>query len=100
MDDIKKWRVENFNLGKRFRNINSWVANRAAEEYQADLFPVDDLRQREKVQERDATRTVREPVEYVQRGEDSGGSAEQEDGGTTSAPRWSKHSHIWAKGRR
>ena len=64
MEDIKKWRVENFNLEKRPRKFNSWVANRAAEEYQADLFFFDDLRQREKVKEGDATRTVREPVEY------------------------------------
>ena len=49
MGDIKKWRVENFNLEKRPRKFNSWVANRAAEEYQADLFFFDDLRQREKV---------------------------------------------------
>ena len=64
MEDIRRWRVENFNLEKRPRKFNSWVANRAAEEYQADLFFVDDLRQREKVQEGNATRTVREPVEY------------------------------------
>ncbi|MFM7987319.1 MAG: hypothetical protein ACKPKO_49195, partial [Candidatus Fonsibacter sp.] len=51
-------------LEKRTRKFNSWVANRAAEEYQADLFFFDDLRQREKVQEGNATRTVREPVEY------------------------------------
>ena len=64
MEDVKRWRVENFNLEKRPRKFNSWVANRAAEEYQADLFFFDDLRQREKVKEGDATRTVREPVEY------------------------------------
>ena len=64
MEDIKKWRVENFNLEKRPRKFNSWVANRAAEEYQADLFFFDDLRHREKVKEGDATRTAREPVGY------------------------------------
>ena len=64
MEDVKTWRVENKNLEKRPRKFNSWVANRAAEEYQADLFFFDDLRQREKVKEGDATRTVREPVEY------------------------------------
>ena len=64
MEDIKQWRVENFNLEKRPRKFNSWVPNRAAEEYQADLFFFDDLRQREKVQEGARTRTVREPVDY------------------------------------
>ena len=64
MEDVKRWRVENKNLEKRPQKFNSWVANRAAEEYQADLFFFDDLRQREKVKEGDATRTVREPVEY------------------------------------
>ena len=64
MEDIEKWRVENFNLEKRPRKFNSWVANRAAEEYQADLFFFDDLRQREKAQERDSTTTVRKLVAY------------------------------------
>ena len=64
MEDIKQWRVENFNLEKRPRKFNSWVSNRAAEEYQADLFFFDDLRQREKVQEGARTRTVKEPVDY------------------------------------
>ena len=64
MEDIKQWRVENFNLEKRPRKFNSWVPNRAAEEYQADLFFFDDLRQREKVQASARTRTVKEPVDY------------------------------------
>ena len=64
MEDVKRWRVENKNLEKRPRKFNSWVANRAKEEYQADLFFFDDLRQRVKVKKGDATRTVREPVEY------------------------------------
>jgi hypothetical protein len=64
MEDVKAWRVENKNLEKRPRKFNSWVANRAKEEYQADLFFFDDLRQRVKVKKGDATRTVREPVEY------------------------------------
>ena len=49
MEDIKKWRIENYNMEKRPRKFNSWVANRPKEEYQADLFFFDDLRQREKV---------------------------------------------------
>ena len=64
MEDVKRWRVENKNLEKRPQKFNSWVANRAKEEYQADLFFFDDLRQRVKVKKGDATRTVREPVEY------------------------------------
>ena len=50
MEDVKKWHVKNFNLEKRPPKFNSWVANRAAEEYQADPFFFDDLKQREKVQ--------------------------------------------------
>ena len=46
MEDVKEWRVENKNLEKRPRKFNAWVANRANEEYQADLFFFDDLRQR------------------------------------------------------
>ena len=61
MDDIKKWRIENYNLEKRPRKFNSWVANRPFEEFQADLFFFDDLRQREKVH----TGTAKEPVDDV-----------------------------------
>ena len=49
MDDIKKWRIENYNLEKRPQKFNSWVANKPFEEFQADLFFFYDLRQREKV---------------------------------------------------
>ena len=45
--DVRKWRRENYNLEKRPRKFNSWVANRAKEEYQADLFFFDDLKQRD-----------------------------------------------------
>ena len=55
------WRVENKNIENRPRKFNSWVANRAAEEYQADLFFFDDLRQREKAPKG----KVKEPVAYV-----------------------------------
>ena len=61
MEDIKKWRIENYNLEKRPRKFNSWVANRPKEEYQADLFFFDDLRQRAKAQ----TGKVKAPVDYV-----------------------------------
>ena len=61
MEDIKKWRIENYNLEKRPRKFNSWVANRAKEEYQADLFFFHDLRQREV----NITRKTKEPVDYV-----------------------------------
>ena len=61
MKGIKQWRAENFNLEKRAQ-VQSWVATRAAEEYQTDLFFFDGLRQRE-VQEDNSARTVREPVE-------------------------------------
>ena len=45
--DVRKWRRENYNLEKRPRKFNSWVANKAYEEFQADLFFFDDLKQRE-----------------------------------------------------
>ena len=61
MEDVKRWRIENYNLEKRPRKFNSWVANRPFEEFQADLFFFDDLRQREK-----ATKgKVKEPVDYA-----------------------------------
>ena len=61
MEDVKKWRIENYNLEKRPRKFNSWVANRAFEEFQADLFFFDDLRQREKTPKGN----VKESVDYV-----------------------------------
>jgi hypothetical protein len=60
-EDIEKWRIENYNLEKRPRKFNSWVANRPKEEYQADLFFFDDLMQRAKV----LTGKLKEPVDYV-----------------------------------
>ena len=50
MEDVKKWRIENYNLEKRPRKFNSWAANRPFEELQADLHFFDDLRQREQDQ--------------------------------------------------
>ena len=61
MEDVKRWRVENYNLEKRPRKFNSWVANRPFEEFQADVFFFDDLRQREKAPKGKAM----EPVDYV-----------------------------------
>ena len=61
MENIKKWRIENYNLEKRPRKFHSWVANRPKEEYQAELFFFDDLRQREKA----PTGNAKEPVDYV-----------------------------------
>ena len=61
MEDIKKWRIENYNLEKHPRKFNSWVANRHFKAFQADLFFFDYLRQQEKVQ----TGKAKEPVDYV-----------------------------------
>ena len=61
MEDVKKWRIENYNLEKRPRKFNSWVANRPFEEFRADLFFFDDLRQRENTPKGH----VKEPVDYV-----------------------------------
>ena len=38
MDDIKKYRRENFNQEKRPTKYNTWVGKEPKEEYQADLF--------------------------------------------------------------
>ena len=61
MADVKKWRVKNYNLETRPRKFNSWVANRPFEEFLADLFFFNDLRQREKA----PTGKAKEPVDYV-----------------------------------
>ena len=61
MADVKKWRIENYNLEKRPRKFKSWVANRPFEEFQADLFFFDDRRQREKTPKGN----VKESVDYV-----------------------------------
>ena len=45
MEDIQKWRRENYNLEKRPRKFNSWVTNKPKDEYQADHFFFDDLKQ-------------------------------------------------------
>ena len=47
MEDIQKWRKENYNMEKRPRKFNSWIPNKAKEEYQADLFFFDDLKQKD-----------------------------------------------------
>ena len=59
--DVKKWHVENYNLEKRPRKINSWVADRPFEVFQADLIFFYDLRQREKAPKG----KVKKPVDYV-----------------------------------
>ena len=61
MADVKKWRIENYNLENRPRKFNSWVPIRPFEELQADLFFFDDLRPREKA----PTSKAKEPVDYV-----------------------------------
>jgi hypothetical protein len=45
MDDVRAWRRENVNVEKRPKKYNSWVGNRAKEEYQVDLF-FEDLKER------------------------------------------------------
>ena len=47
LEDIKTWRRENMNMERRPRRFNSWVGNAAREEYQADLFFFEDLKERE-----------------------------------------------------
>ena len=61
MADVKKWRIENYNIEKRPRKFNSWVANRPFKEFQSDLFFFNDLRQREKL----PTGKAKEPVDYA-----------------------------------
>ena len=47
LEDIKTWRRENMNMERRPSKFNSWVGNEAREEYQADLFFFEDLKERE-----------------------------------------------------
>ncbi|MFM7984313.1 MAG: hypothetical protein ACKPKO_33815, partial [Candidatus Fonsibacter sp.] len=61
MEDVKRWRIANYNLEKRPWKFNSWVGNRPLEEFQADLFFFDDRRQQEKAPKG----KVKEPVDYV-----------------------------------
>ena len=58
MEDNKQWQVDHFNLKQRPRKFKPLVANRAAEEYQADFSFFDSLRHRENVEDGDATITV------------------------------------------
>ena len=55
-EQVKKHKGENLNLEKRPTKFNSWVANHAKDEYQADLLFFDDLRARDE--------SGRERVEY------------------------------------
>lgn len=47
LDQVRTYRRENLNLEKRPSKYNSWVANNARDEYQADLLFFDDLRARD-----------------------------------------------------
>jgi len=53
MEDVKKWRLENANKEKRTNRkfYNSWVGNKAKEEYQVDLFYFMDLKKKQALQE-------------------------------------------------
>jgi len=48
LDEVRSWRRENTNMERRPTKFNSWVGNRAREEYQVDLFFFEDLKQRVK----------------------------------------------------
>ncbi len=47
LEQVREYRSENLNLEKRPTKFNSWVANHARDEYQADLLFFDDLRARD-----------------------------------------------------
>jgi len=53
VDDVKKWRLENANVEKRTNRkfYNSWVGNKAKEEYQVDLFYFMDLKKKQALKE-------------------------------------------------
>jgi hypothetical protein len=53
VEDVKKWRLENTNSEKRTNRkaYNSWVANKAHEEYQVDLFYFQDLKKKQALKE-------------------------------------------------
>lgn len=47
LDDVRNWRLENANMERRPSKFNTWVGNRARDEYQVDLFFFEDLKPRE-----------------------------------------------------
>ena len=53
MDDVKKWRLENTNKEKKTNRkfYNSWVCNKAKDEYQVDLFYFQDLKKKQALKE-------------------------------------------------
>ena len=53
MDDVRKWRLENANKEKKTNRkfYNSWVGNKAKDEYQVDLFFFQDLKKKQAMQE-------------------------------------------------
>ena len=53
LEDVKKWRLENTNKEKKTnrKSYNSWVGNRAKEEYQVDLFYFQDLKKKQALKE-------------------------------------------------
>ena len=53
MDDVKRWRLENTNKEKKTtrKSFNSWVGNRAKDEYQVDLFFFKDLKKQQAEEE-------------------------------------------------
>jgi hypothetical protein len=53
MDDVKKWRLENTNKEKKTNRkfYNSWVGNKAKDEYQVDLFYFQDLKKKQALKE-------------------------------------------------
>ena len=53
MDDVKKWRLENANKEKKTNRkfYNSWVGNKAKDEYQVDLFYFQDLKKKQALKE-------------------------------------------------
>jgi len=53
IEDVKKWRLENANVEKRTNRkfYNSWVGNKAKEEYQVDLFYFMDLKKKQALKE-------------------------------------------------
>ena len=53
VEDVKKWRLESNNSEKRTnrKSYNSWVANKAHDEYRVDLFYFQDLKKKQALKE-------------------------------------------------
>ena len=92
MDNINQWRSENFNLEKRPRKFNSWVANKPDTEHQTALFFFYDRRHEYGKRAGGLERGASGRRYIQQKKRASSNIAEQQK---TYAPRWKKLFKKW-----